>query len=83
MEKNTPTLLDSIQIGDLTLKNRMAMAPLTRCRADPTTGVPTDIMKEYYTQRAGFGLIITECSQISDHSIGFLGAGGIYTQQQA
>lgn len=35
---------------------------MTRCKADPVTGVPTDIMADYYSQRAGFGLIISECS---------------------
>jgi len=38
------------------------MAPMTRCRADPSNGVPNDLMATYYSQRAGFGLIITECS---------------------
>lgn len=79
----TPKLLDPIQIGDLSLKNRVVMAPLTRCRADPKTGIPNDLMKEHYTQRSSFGLIITECAQISDLSLCFPGSGGIYTENQA
>ena len=51
------------------------MSPMTRCRADPVTGVPNDLMLEYYTQRAAFGLIITECAPISPLSNAFPGAG--------
>lgn len=55
------------------------MAPMTRCRADPKDSVPNDLMVKYYSQRAHFGLILTECSQISDLSNAFPGSGGIYT----
>lgn len=60
----------------------MVMAALTRCRADPANGIPNDLMVEYYGQRAGFGAILTECSQISALSNGFPGSGGIYTKEQ-
>ena len=53
-----PTLFDPIQIGDIRLANRIAMAPLTRNRAPG--GVPTAMMAEYYRQRASAGLIIAE-----------------------
>jgi len=72
---------EPLTLGSLTLKNRIVMPPLTRQRADPLTGVPNDLMLEYYTQRAGFGLIITECSPISPMSNAFPGAGGIFTKE--
>ena len=45
------------RLGQLTLKNRIVMAPMTRCRA--IGNVPNELMAEYYGQRAGAGLIIT------------------------
>lgn len=71
-----------IKIGDLTFPHRIAMAPLTRMRADPKDGIPTDLMAEYYAQRASFGLIITECSAISPLGNGYPGSGGIYNDEQ-
>ena len=62
------TLFDNIHLGDFHLKNRFVVAPLTRNRADPDTFVPNDLLVEHYSQRAGFGLILTECSQVSDLS---------------
>lgn len=57
----------------LRLPNRAAMAPMTRARADDDTGVPTPIMTEYYTQRAGAGLIVSE--GIWPHRLGKGGPG--------
>ena len=54
-----PTLFSPVTIGDLTLKNRIIMAPLTRCRAG-VERIPNALMAEYYAQRAGAGLLITE-----------------------
>jgi N-ethylmaleimide reductase len=54
-------LLDPITLGDLNLKNKIIVAPLTRMRGDKD-GNATDLMVEYYTQRHEYGLIITECS---------------------
>jgi len=51
-------LFKPIQIGDITLKNRITMSALTRNRAENT--IPTELMKEYYLQRADAGLIVTE-----------------------
>jgi N-ethylmaleimide reductase len=56
------------------------MAAMTRLRCDPKDGIPTPLMAEYYAQRAGSGLIITECSAWSQRGIGFPGAGHIFTQ---
>lgn len=52
-------------------------------RANPADGIPNDLMVEYYSQRATFGLIISECTPISPLSNAFPGAGGIYTEDQA
>jgi len=56
------------------------VAPLTRMRAEKN-GVPNDLMVEYYSQRAGFGLIFTECTPISKRAESLPGAGGIYTDE--
>ncbi len=53
------SLYEPTRFGALNLSNRVVMAPLTRTRATED-GVPTDIMVEYYRQRAGQGLIVTE-----------------------
>jgi len=64
---------EPITLGALHLKNAFVMAPLTRQRANPADGIPTDIMVEHYTMRASFGMIITECSPISKISAYFPG----------
>ena len=61
-------LLTGIKIGDFTLKNRMAMAPMTRSRAPQT--LATELMARYYTQRASAGLIITEGTQNAEKGVG-------------
>ena len=76
-----PTLFDTIHIGGLSLKNRVAMAPLTRCRA-ATGDVPVSMNATYYAQRAGAGLIITEATNVSPNSCAFERAPGIWTQAQ-
>ncbi|QUS35578.1 alkene reductase [Falsirhodobacter algicola] len=75
-------LFDPITVGDLQLKNRIAMAPLTRNRANPDGDVPSDLAEEYYRQRAGAGLIITEGSQISPEGKGYAWTPGIYSEAQ-
>lgn len=76
-----PSLLDPLKIGTITLKNRVIMAPLTRSRSGKE-GVPTDLMVQYYRQRASAGLIITEASPISPFGIGYINTPGIYTAPQ-
>src|SRR5580704_1420267 len=75
-------LLSPYTLGDLRLKNRIVMAPLTRTRADQRTKVPNELMVEYYRQRAGAGLIITEGTFVSEQGQGWYGAPGIYTEEQ-
>ena len=59
-----PGLFDPITYGSIEAKNRILMAPLTRGRATKE-GIPTDIMVEYYAQRASAGVIISEATAIS------------------
>ena len=74
-------LFSPISLGDLTLANRIVMAPLTRNRAGEGN-VPQDMSVEYYRQRAGAGLIISEGSQISASGIGYPATPGIHSEEQ-
>jgi 2,4-dienoyl-CoA reductase-like NADH-dependent reductase (Old Yellow Enzyme family) len=76
-----PSLLDPITIGAITCPNRIMMAPMTRARAT-REHVPTAIMADYYAQRAGAGLIISEGTGISRQGLGWPYAPGIWTQEQ-
>lgn len=70
-----------IQFGDLKLKNRVVMAPLTRSRATADR-IPTPMMVEYYAQRASAGLIISEAIVISEAANGYLNTPGLFTDAQ-
>ncbi len=76
-----PNLFDPIEVGKLTLPNRVVMAPLTRNRAGEGQ-VPQDIAVEYYAQRASVGLIVTEGTQPSAVGQGYLNTPGIHTLEQ-
>ncbi len=65
----------------MSLKNRLAMAPMTRDRSTPA-GVPTALNATYYAQRSTFGLIVTEGTQPNDDGQGYLLTPGIYTDDQ-
>ena len=76
-----PSLFDPIALGELTLPNRIVMAPLTRNRA--VAGLkPGELTVEYYRQRAGAGLIIAEATQISPMGQGYLDTPGIHSAEQ-
>lgn len=75
------TLFDPIKIGDLELPNRIVMAPLTRCRAEPGR-VPGALMAEYYVQRASAGLIISEATSVSPMGVGYPNTPGIWSEEQ-
>lgn len=77
-----PTLFDPLKVGALTLPNRIVMAPLTRSRAHPDTRVPSDLALEYYTQRAGFGLIISEATSVTPMGVGYAATPGIWSDEQ-
>ena len=78
----TDTLFTPITFGDLTLKNRIVMAPLTRQRARQADDAPFALHAEYYAQRAGAGLIISEGTQISPEGKGYAWTPGIYSNAQ-
>lgn len=70
-----------VQFGELKLRNRVVMAPLTRSRATADR-VPTAMMAEYYAQRASAGLIIAEATVISEEANGYLNTPGLFTDAQ-
>ena len=71
-----------IQLGALTLPNRIWMAPLTRSRAGQPGDVPTALNVEYYRQRASAGLIVTEATHVSPQGKGYAWTPGIYSDAQ-
>ena len=76
-----PTLFDPVDLGALTLANRIVMAPMTRSRAGPGD-VPGPLMVEYYRQRATAGLIVTEGTQPSATGKGYCRTPGLHTGEQ-
>ena len=74
-------LLQKTKIGNLELQNSMAMAPMTRSRAD-LNGIVNYSTVLYYTQRSSAGLIISEAINISEQALGSPFTPGIYTQEQ-
>lgn len=74
-------LFQPLQMGALTLKNRIIMAPLTRCRADEGR-IPSDMAVEYYRQRASAGMILTEATSISPMGVGYPNTPGIWSKEQ-
>lgn len=76
-------LFTPVQVGPLTLRHRVVMPPMSRLRAQPGTGIPSDLQLEYYTQRASNGgLIITEATAIAPSARGYYHAPGLYTDDQ-
>ena len=76
-----PDLFTPLQLGALALPNRVVMAPMTRNRAGPGS-VPGALAAEYYAQRAGAGLIVTEATQVSPQGVGYPGTPGIHSPDQ-
>jgi 2,4-dienoyl-CoA reductase-like NADH-dependent reductase (Old Yellow Enzyme family) len=76
-----PNLFEPIQAGDLYLRNRIVMAPLTRCRASAER-VPNALMAQYYQQRAEAGLIISEATSVSSNAVGYPDTPGIWSDAQ-
>lgn len=73
----TNTLFSPLPLGRFEAKNRILMAPMTRGRAT-SDHTPTELMIEYYRQRAAAGLIITEGTFVSPQAVGWVKAPGIY-----
>jgi N-ethylmaleimide reductase len=81
MSSTQPALFSPTKIGSIELSNKVAMAPLTRSRAN-MEGVHSDLAVEYYRQRASAGLIISEATNISRQGRGYAFTPGIYTGDQ-
>ena len=77
-----PDLFDPLTLGDLSLPNRIIMAPLTRLRGTVDNVARPELMAEYYRQRATAGLIITEATPVDPMGIGYPQVPGIWSQQQ-
>ena len=78
----TQQLLTPVRLGALELKNRVVMAPLTRCRTDNPGYVPTEMTARYYAQRASAGLIISEGTIVSPQARGYPFTPGIWSAEQ-
>ena len=76
----TDTLFTPATLGKLQLKNRIAMAPMTRCRA--TGNVPNALMEKYYSLRTAAGLIITEGTSPSPNGLGYARIPGLFSPEQ-
>jgi N-ethylmaleimide reductase len=76
------TLFDPLKLGDITLPNRVVMAPLTRMRSQQPGNIPHALNATYYAQRASAGLIISEATQISQQGQGYPGTPGIHSPEQ-
>jgi N-ethylmaleimide reductase len=74
-------LFSPLQAGNIKLKSRIVMAPMTRSRASGSN-VPQDIVADYYAQRAGAGLIITEGTSPSPNGVGYARIPGIFNSEQ-
>jgi N-ethylmaleimide reductase len=78
----TVSLYSPVRIGDIDAANRVFMAPLTRCRADPQTLAAGALQAEYYAQRAGAGLIISEATPVERAGVGYVNTPCIHTPDQ-
>ncbi|ODT60244.1 MULTISPECIES: alkene reductase [Paracoccus] len=75
------SMFEPLTLGAVTLRNRIVMAPLTRSRAGDVR-VPNDLMVEYYSQRAGAGLILSEATSIMPMGVGYEATPGIWNEDQ-
>lgn len=77
-----PELFTPVKVGVIECKNRVFMAPLTRCRALPENDAPHALNVEYYAQRASAGLIVSEATQVQPQGKGYLRTPGVYSPAQ-
>ncbi len=77
-----PSLFDPLKIGDITVPNRVFMAPLTRKRSSGPGRVPNALMRDYYVQRASAGLIFTEATSVAPQGVGYPHTPGIWSDEQ-
>ena len=76
----TQQLLTAFRLRDLTLKNRVVLAPMTRARAGKER-TPNALMAEYYVQRTNAGLIIAEATAVSEQALGWVDSPGVYREE--
>ncbi len=76
----TNKLFEPAKVGAIALKNHIVMSPMTRCRA--IGNVPNDLMAEYYKQRSGAGLIVTEGTSPSPNGLGYARIPGMFSKEQ-
>src|SRR5580704_666012 len=76
-----PTLIDPLVLGEWRLRNRVVLAPLTRTRASAGR-VPNAMMAEYYRQRSGAGLMLTEATSVTSMGVGYPNTPGIWSPEQ-
>ena len=76
-----PNLFDPLQAGDLSLPNRVVLAPLTRTRAGAGR-VPNSLNADYYAQRASAGLILSEATSVDPMGVGYPDTPGIWSDAQ-
>lgn len=79
---NKINLLKELKTNELDLRNRVVMAPLTRTRAHNKDLAPSDLIAEYYEQRASAGLIISEGTPVNPNATGYIDVPGIYSEKQ-
>lgn len=75
------SLFDPLQLGAITIDNRIVMAPMTRNRASEGR-IPNDLMRRYYCQRASAGLILSEATSVSPQGVGYPNTPGIWCSAQ-
>lgn len=75
-------IFETYNLNGLQLKNRIVMAPMTRSRADNEDHAATELIAEYYKQRATAGLIITEGTFINTEAVGYINVPAIYSKEQ-
>lgn len=75
-------LFQPIKLGDLTLRNRIALPPLTRCRSSQPGNIPNEMMATYYRQRASAGFMVSEGAQIEPRGQGYAWTPGIHSDAQ-
>ncbi len=80
MSQQYPQLFSQYKLGNIQLKNRIVMAPMTRSRA--TDNIPNQLMADYYGQRASAGLLITEGTSPSPNGLGYARIPGLYSPAQ-
>ena len=79
---NALTLFSPLTLGGMTLRNRIALPPMTRDRSSQPGNIPNQMMADYYRQRASAGFMVTEGTQIEPRGQGYAWTPGIHSDAQ-